>query len=68
VYEFLIATRQAVGATVLLIDQQIEEALEIADQVVLVDLGRVRAQGPRSEMDLPRVRQLIQECLRGSAG
>jgi ABC-type branched-subunit amino acid transport system ATPase component len=65
VYEFLVAVQRSSGTSVLLVDQQIQEALEIADQVILMDLGRVRARGPRQDMPLERVRALIQECLKG---
>ncbi|HZV52944.1 MAG TPA: ABC transporter ATP-binding protein [Candidatus Dormibacteraeota bacterium] len=68
VYEFLATVRRALGTSLLLVDQQIQEALEIADHVVLMDLGRVRAQGPRAEMHLARVRALIQRCLEGVDG
>jgi ABC-type branched-subunit amino acid transport system ATPase component len=62
VYELLHAARRA-GSTVLLVDQNIEDAVREADHVYLVDLGRVRAHGPAREFPLARVRALIQECL-----
>ena len=62
VYELLHAARRA-GSTVLLVDQNIEDAVREADHVYLVDLGRVRAHGPAREFPLVRVRALIQECL-----
>ena len=37
----------------------------LADQLYLLNLGRVKAQGPGKEFDNTRVRALIQECLLG---
>ena len=62
VYELLHAARRA-GSTVLLVDQNIEDAVREADHVYLVDLGRVRAHGLAREFPGARVRALIQECL-----
>jgi ABC-type branched-subunit amino acid transport system ATPase component len=62
VYELLHAARRA-GSTILLVDQNIEDAVREADYVYLVDLGRVRAHGPAREFPLARVSALIQECL-----
>jgi ABC-type branched-subunit amino acid transport system ATPase component len=62
VYELLHAARRA-GSTILLVDQNIEDAVREADHVYLVDLGRVRAHGPAHEFPPTRVRVLIQECL-----
>jgi len=64
VYELLQAARKA-GSTILLVDQNIEDALRHADEVYLIDLGRVRAQGPVREFPLERVSALIKECLLG---
>lgn len=65
VYDFLLATQESLGCTLLVVDQNIEEALRIADWVVLINLGRVYAFGPRSDFGIDRVRALIQECLAG---
>jgi ABC-type branched-subunit amino acid transport system ATPase component len=62
VYELLHAARRA-GSTVLLVDQNIEDAVREADHVYLVNLGRVRVHGPAREFPFARVRALIQECL-----
>jgi len=64
VYELLHAARRA-GSTILLVDQNIEDAVREADHVYLVDLGRIRAQGPAREFPLERVSALIRECLLG---
>jgi ABC-type branched-subunit amino acid transport system ATPase component len=64
VYELLQAAR-ASGSTILLVDQNVEDAVRQADHVYLVDLGRIRAQGPAREFPLERVSALIRECLLG---
>jgi ABC-type branched-subunit amino acid transport system ATPase component len=64
VYELLQAARRA-GSTILLVDQNVEDALRHADDVYLIDLGRVRAQGPVREFPFERVSALIKECLLG---
>jgi ABC-type branched-subunit amino acid transport system ATPase component len=64
VYDLLQAARKA-GSTILLVDQNVEDALRHADDVYLIDLGRVRAQGPVREFPLERVSALIKECLLG---
>jgi ABC-type branched-subunit amino acid transport system ATPase component len=64
VYELLQAARRA-GSTILLVDQNVEDALGHADDIYLIDLGRVRAQGPAREFPLERVSALIKECLLG---
>jgi ABC-type branched-subunit amino acid transport system ATPase component len=64
VYDLLQAARKA-GSTILLVDQNVEDALRHADEVYLIDLGRVRAHGPVHEFPLERVSALIKECLLG---
>jgi branched-chain amino acid transport system ATP-binding protein/neutral amino acid transport system ATP-binding protein len=43
----------------------VEQALPLADYLYLLNLGRVKAEGPGREFDNTRVRALIQECLLG---
>jgi len=64
-YEFLLHTQRALGCSILLVDQNIEAALAIADYVYLINLGKVKNKGPRGEFGQQRVRELIQECLTG---
>ncbi len=64
-YEFLIRTQRTLKAAMLLVDHNMEEAIELSDHVHVIDMGRVRAHGPRSEFDAARIRQIIQECLLG---
>src|SRR4029077_2418145 len=63
VYDILITTRKASGIAMLLSEQNAEQALPLADYLYLLNLGRVKAEGPRRDFDNARVRALIQECL-----
>jgi ABC-type branched-subunit amino acid transport system ATPase component len=65
VYDILIATRKASGIAILLVEQNVEQALPLADYLYLLNLGRVKAEGPGRDFDNARVRALIQECLLG---
>ncbi|SDR61209.1 amino acid/amide ABC transporter ATP-binding protein 2, HAAT family [Rhizobiales bacterium GAS113] len=65
VYELLQQARRALGATILLVDQNIEDAVAQSDHVYMLNLGRIKAQGPAAEFTPPRTRDLIQECLVG---
>ena len=65
VYDILLAARRQSGVAILLVEQNVEQALPLADQLYLLNLGRVKAQGPGKEFDNARVRALIQECLLG---
>jgi ABC-type branched-subunit amino acid transport system ATPase component len=65
VYGILAAARSATGAAILLVEQNVEEALPLADHVYLLNLGQVKAEGPGREFDSARVQALVQECLLG---
>jgi ABC-type branched-subunit amino acid transport system ATPase component len=65
VYEILITTKKASGIAILLVEQNVEQALPLADYLYLLNLGRVKAEGPGRDFDNTRVRALIQECLLG---
>jgi ABC-type branched-subunit amino acid transport system ATPase component len=65
VYGILLTARQASGVAILLVEQNVEQALPLADHLYLLNLGRVKAEGPGREFDNARVRALIQECLLG---
>jgi ABC-type branched-subunit amino acid transport system ATPase component len=65
VYDILIATRKTSGVAILLVEQNVEQALPLADYLYLLDLGRVKAEGLGRDFDNARVRALIQECLLG---
>jgi len=65
VYDILLAAKQASGIAILLVEQNVEQALPLADHLYLINLGRVKAEGPGRDFDNTRVRALIQECLLG---
>lgn len=49
VYQMLVDLRDQEGLTILLVDQEIREALKIADYVYVLELGRNKFEGPASE-------------------
>ena len=49
VYEMLVNLRDEEGLTILLVDQEIREALKIADYVYVLELGRNKFEGPPSD-------------------
>jgi ABC-type branched-subunit amino acid transport system ATPase component len=65
VYEFLTRTQRALGCAIVLVDQNIDAAVAIADRVYLLNLGRVKTEGPREAFGPERVGELIRECLTG---
>ena len=65
VYDILLTARQASGAAIVLVEQNVEQALPLADHLVMLNLGQVKAEGPGRDFDNNRVRTLIQECLLG---
>jgi ABC-type branched-subunit amino acid transport system ATPase component len=65
VYELLLTARQKIGTTILLVDQNIEDAARRADHIYMVNLGRIKAAGPAKEFSAERIAALIQECLLG---
>lgn len=48
IYQLLVTLKEE-GITVLLVDQNIRQAIEIADYVYVLELGRNRHEGPREE-------------------
>jgi len=64
-YEFLMHTKKSLDAAILLVDHNMEVALDLADYVYVVDMGKIRVHGPRNEFDLERIKSIIQECLLG---
>jgi ABC-type branched-subunit amino acid transport system ATPase component len=65
VYALLLTARQSIGSTILLVDQNIEQAVGHADHVYMVNLGRIKAEGPARDFPPERIAALIQECLLG---
>lgn len=49
VYRMLVDLRDQDGLTIILVDQEIRQALKIADYVYVLELGRNKFQGPTSE-------------------
>lgn len=49
VYDMLVDLRDEEGLTILLVDQEIREALKIADYVYVLELGRNKFEGPPSD-------------------
>jgi ABC-type branched-subunit amino acid transport system ATPase component len=65
VYELLQAARRSVGASILLVDQNVEDAIRQADYVYMLDLGRVRVEGPAQDFPFERASALFREALLG---
>ncbi len=65
VYGLLQTARRAISTAILLVDQNVSDALRQAEEVVMMNLGKVKAAGPVAEFGEARVRELIQECLLG---
>jgi ABC-type branched-subunit amino acid transport system ATPase component len=65
VYALLLTARQSIGSTILLVDQNIEQAVPHADRIYMVNLGRIKAAGPAREFTPERIAALIRECLLG---
>ena len=49
VYQMLVDLRDRDGLTIILVDQEIRQALKIADYVYVLDLGRNKFDGPVEE-------------------
>jgi branched-chain amino acid transport system ATP-binding protein len=64
VYARLLEARAA-GATILLVDQNITKAVEIADYLYLLEMGQVRRQGPRAAF-ADQLRELVRDALLGA--
>ena len=65
VYELLQTARHATPTAILLVDQNVADALRHAEDVVMMNLGKVKAAGPVAEFPEQRVHALVQECLLG---
>lgn len=65
-YEFLMETHRALNVAIILVDHNMETALRLADYVYVVDMGRIREHGPKSEFDVPRIKDIIHQCLMGN--
>ena len=65
VYELLMTARRSMGESILLVDQNIEDATHYADAIYMINLGRIKAAGAASEFPPERIAGLIRECLVG---
>jgi len=54
VYEMLVNLRDQDGMTIILVDQEIRQALKIADYVYVLELGRNKFEGPVEEFTDPQ--------------
>ena len=64
VYERLLEVRAA-GVTILLVDQNITKAVEISDYLYMLEIGRVRREGPRQAF-ADQLREIIRDSLLGA--
>ena len=62
-YERLLEAR-ARGVTILLVDQNITKCVEVSDHLYLLEMGRVRHEGPRAVF-VDHLRELIRDALLG---
>lgn len=62
-YDFLLNTKEAFGASVLLVDHNMEQATGMADYVYILNLGRIKEEGPSSKFAGERIKDVIRECL-----
>ncbi len=51
VYQMLVGLKENEGLSILLVDQNIRQAIQIADYVYILELGRNRVEGPRQNFD-----------------
>jgi len=56
---------QAAGVTILLVDQNITKAVEISDYLYMLEIGRVRREGPRQAF-ADQLREIIRDALLGA--
>jgi ABC-type branched-subunit amino acid transport system ATPase component len=64
VYARLLEAREQ-GLTIVLVDQNIAKAVEVADYLYLIERGQVRREGPR-ESFAPHLREIIRDALLGA--
>ena len=56
---------QAAGVTILLVDQNITKAVEVSDYLYMLEIGRVRREGPRQAF-ADQLREIIRDALLGA--
>jgi len=63
-HERLLEVRAA-GVTILLVDQNVTKAVEISDYLYMLEIGRVRREGPRQAF-ADQLREIIRDSLLGA--
>ena len=63
VYRRLLEARDR-GTSILLVDQNIAKAIEVSDYLYMLEMGRVRRQGPRQVFAV-EIRELVRDALLG---
>ena len=53
------------GITILLVDQNIRKAVEICDYLYVLDLGRIKMEGPR-DLFVKNLREIVKSMIGGS--
>src|SRR5215831_10889904 len=56
---------QAAGVTILLVDQNITKAVEVSDYLYMLEMGKVRREGPRQAF-ADQLREIIRDALLGA--
>ena len=51
--------------TILLVDQNITKAVEVSDYLYMLEIGRVRREGPRQDF-ADQLREIIRDALLGA--
>jgi ABC-type branched-subunit amino acid transport system ATPase component len=64
VYKFLAQSRES-GVTILLVDQNINEAVKASDYVYMFEMGRVKLEGPQ-ERFTANLREIVRSSLIGT--
>jgi len=64
VYARLLEVR-AQGVTILLVDQNINKAVQVSDYLYVIERGQVRREGPRAEF-ADHLREIVRDSLLGA--
>jgi ABC-type branched-subunit amino acid transport system ATPase component len=63
VYDQLVGAR-TLGVTIFLVDQNVAKAVEISEYLYMLEMGRVRREGPRRDF-ADQLRDIIRDALLG---
>lgn len=61
IYAFLERVREQ-GVTILLVDQNITKAVEVSDYMYLLEMGRIKKQGPKEDFE-ENIREIVKDSL-----